>query len=312
MEPAHRPPQLPLGTQVVLRAAMTDQTGLAVPPGAAGRVNQFTDDGRYLVQLADGRQVLVDRQQVTLFRSYQRQTGIGGEPTAEQAQVLVLEHTMFAAVVGSRAFGLATDDSDTDTRGVYAAPTSAFWSLTKPPMHVAGPEPEWFSWEVERFCELALKANPNLLEVLHSPLVVQCTDLGEEMLALRAAFLSQLAYQTYSGYVLSQFKKLEADFRQRGAPKWKHVMHLLRLLLSAQELLATGRMKVDVGPDRERLLAVRRGEQSWQQVELWRHQLHAGIDAALVHSPLPAGPDVARVDDWLRSVRRRSALAQPV
>ena len=78
------------------------------------------------------------------------------------------EHTIYAAVVGSRAFGLDTDDSDTDTRGVYVAPTEAFWSLAKPPAHVDGPEPEWFSWEVERFCELALKSNPNLLEVLHS------------------------------------------------------------------------------------------------------------------------------------------------
>ncbi len=86
--------------------------------------------------------------------------------------VLVREHTIYAAVVGSRAFGLDTDTSDTDTRGVYVAPTESFWSLAKPPTHVDGPEPEWFSWEVERFCELALKANPNLLEVLHSPLVV--------------------------------------------------------------------------------------------------------------------------------------------
>ena len=35
-----------------------------------------------------------------------------------------------------------------------------------PPAHVEGPAPEWFSWELGRFCELALKANPNLLEVL--------------------------------------------------------------------------------------------------------------------------------------------------
>ena len=44
---------------------------------------------------------------------------------------LVREHTIYAAVVGSRAFGLDTDASDTDTRGVYVAPTEAFWSLAK-------------------------------------------------------------------------------------------------------------------------------------------------------------------------------------
>ncbi len=172
-------------------------------------------------------------------------------------------------------------------------------------MHVDGPELEWFSWEIERFCELALKANPNLLEVLHSPLVVRQTPLGEELLQLRGAFLSQLAYQTYSGYVLSQFRKLEADLRQTGAPKWKHVMHLIRMLLSASALLIEGRLVVDVGPNRERLLEIRRGEMNWDAVERWRLELHRQIDDGLEHSPLPAVPDVERVDDWLRSVRRR-------
>lgn len=57
-------------------------------------------------------------------------------------------------------------------------------------------------------------------------LVVRVTPLGEELLQLRDAFLSQLAYQTYAGYVLSQFRKIETDLRRDGQPKWKHVMHL--------------------------------------------------------------------------------------
>ncbi len=311
MKPAQRPPQLSLGTQVVLREPMTDETGTAAPAGGTGRVGAVTPDGRYVVRLVDDRTVVVDREQVTLFRSYQREVGIGAELGPEAVARLVQKHSIYVAVVGSRAFGLATGDSDTDTRGVYVAPTPAFWSLTKPPMHIDGPGPEQFSWEVERFCELALKANPNLLEVLHSPLVVECTPLGEELLGLRPAFLSRLAYQTYSGYVLSQFKKLEADFRRSGAPKWKHAMHLLRLLLSAQELLGTGRLVIDAGRHRERLLAVRRGESSWDDVERWRHELHAGIDDALARSPLPAVPDVERVDRWLQSVRRRGVTPGP-
>jgi uncharacterized protein len=305
----HRLPQLPLGTQVVLREPVPDKGEGTAQRGATGRILEVTGDARYVVRFADGRQAVVRREQVSLRRSYQQELTIGTEGRPEEAGRLVREHTIYAAVVGSRAFGLATDESDTDTRGVYVAPTSAFWSLSKPPMHVEGPEPEWFSWEVERFCELALKANPNLLEVLHSPRVVHRSELGEELLELREAFLSQLAYQTYSGYVLSQFTKLEADLRQRGAPKWKHVMHLIRLLLSAQELLSNGRLMVDVGEHRDRLIAVRRGELSWEQVEQLRLGLHRGLDDALAHSPLPAVPDVARVDDWLRSVRRRNVIA---
>ncbi|WP_460525790.1 nucleotidyltransferase domain-containing protein [Flindersiella endophytica] len=311
MARSSRMPQLPDGTQVVLREAALDSTGETVQKGAVGRVAGTDEGGRYVVRLTDGREVAARREQVSLRAAYQYDLAIGrAAPSGDVAAKLVREHTIYAAVVGSRAFGLATSESDTDTRGTYVAPTASFWSLVKPPAHVEGPEPEWFSWEIERFCELALKANPNLLEVLHSPLVVRCTPVGSELLALRPAFLSQLAYQTYGGYVLSQFKKLEADLRQRGAPKWKHVMHLLRLLLSARELLRTGALAVEVGAERERLLAIRHGDVSWDEVEAWRLRLHRELDDALEHSPLPAVPDVERVDSWLRSVRSRSALGE--
>jgi hypothetical protein len=253
-------PRLPIGTQVVLRASTVDQSGQTVQRGATGRIS--ADLGAdYVVRLSDGRTVEAGRDQLSLRRAYQHELAVGPPTDGHQ---LVTEHTIYAVVVGSRAFGLATDTSDTDVRGVYVAPTADFWSLAKPPMHVDGPEHEWFSWEVERFCELALKSNPNVLEVLWSPLVRVMTALGEELVELRPAFLSQLAYQTFHGYTLSQFKKLEADLRQRGEPKWKHVMHLLRLLLSARTLLRTGDLQVDVGEHRDRLLTVRRGELSWE------------------------------------------------
>jgi uncharacterized protein len=296
-------PQLPVGTQVVLRVERRDEAGGTAQRGATGRVSGVTGDGRYVVTLVDGRETTAQRDQLSLRTAYQSEAVAVDQPDGDR---LVREHTIYAAVVGSRAFGLDTDASDTDTRGVYVAPTEAFWSLGKPPMHVDGPEEEWFSWEVERFCELALKANPNLLEVLHSPLVVQQTSLGEELVSLRRSFLSQLAYQTYSGYVLSQFKKIEADYRRDGAPKWKHVMHLIRLLLAARTLLTTGELVVDVGIHREKLLAVKRGEFPWPEVERWRLDLHADLENALQKTVLPAVPDVARVDAWLRSVRRRS------
>ena len=296
-------PQLPVGTQVVLRVARPDGEGGTAQRGATGRVIGVTPDGRYAVRLVDGRDATAQRDQLSLRTAYQDEAVAVDQPDGDK---LVREHTIYAAVVGSRAFGLDTDASDTDTRGVYVAPTETFWSLAKPPTHVDGPEDEWFSWEVERFCELALKANPNLLEVLHSPLVVRQTPLGEELIGLREAFLSQLAYQTYSGYVLSQFKKLEADFRRDGAPKWKHVMHLIRLLLAARTLLSEGRLVVDVGPHRDRLLAVKAGAVEWVEVERWRLGLHEELDEALRKTVLPATPDVGRVDAWLRSVRRRS------
>lgn len=217
---------------------------------------------------------------------------------------LVRDRTVLSVVVGSRAFGLDVEGSDTDVRSIFLAPTASLWSLTKPPTHVDGPEPQRFSWELERFCSLALRTNPNLIEVLHSPLVQSATTVGEELLGHRAAFLSLRAHSAYSGYVRRQFDKVAADDR-RGVVRWKRVMHLLRLLLSGETLLRTGVPMVDVGEHRDLLLAVRRGEVPWTDVEALRLQLHAQLDLALRGSPLPEDTDAATVDAWLIDVRRR-------
>lgn len=221
---------------------------------------------------------------------------------------LVRDHTIYACVMGSRAFGLATDTSDTDRRGVFLAPTPLFWRFDKPPTHVEGPAEEQFSWELERFCELALRANPNILECLHSPLVEHIDATGRELLALRGAFLSRQVHETFTRYALGQRKKLEVDIRTHGAPRWKHAMHLLRLLTSARDLLRTGTLTIDVGDQRDPLLSVKRGEVPWPEVELWMTRLATETDEAATRTPLPAEPDRRRVEDFLIRVRRASAL----
>ncbi|MDV7220248.1 nucleotidyltransferase domain-containing protein [Streptomyces prunicolor] len=224
------------------------------------------------------------------------------------SEALVRDHTIYACVMGSRAFGLATDTSDTDRRGVFLAPTPLFWRFDKPPTHIEGPAEEQFSWELERFCELALRANPNILECLHSPLVEHVDDTGRELLDLRGAFLSRQVHETFTRYALGQRKKLEADLRTHGAPRWKHAMHLLRLLMSARDTLRTGTLTIDVGDQREPLLSVKRGELPWPEVESWMTRLATETDEAATHTPLPAEPDRRRVEDFLIGVRRASAL----
>jgi hypothetical protein len=107
---------------------------------------------------------------------------------------------------------------------------------------------------------------------------------------------------------LGQRKKLEADLRTHGAPRWKHAMHLLRLLTSARDLLRTGTLTIDVGDQRAPLLSVKRGEVPWPEVELWMTRLATETDEAAAGSPLPPEPDRARVEDFLIRVRRASAL----
>ncbi|MFB6555262.1 DNA polymerase beta superfamily protein [Streptomyces sp. NPDC056405] len=223
-------------------------------------------------------------------------------------ETLVRDHTIYACVMGSRAFGLATEGSDTDRRGVFLAPTPLFWRFEKPPTHVEGPAEEQFGWELERFCELALRANPNILECLHSPLVEYADDTGRELLSLREAFLSRRVHGTFTRYAHGQRRKLDADVRTHGAPRWKHAMHLLRLLMSARDLLRTVTLTIDVGDRREWLLAVKRGEVPWPEVESRMTRLAEEGEEAARRSPLPEEPDRRRVEDFLVRTRRASAL----
>ncbi len=132
---------------------------------------------------------------------------------------LVERHTILAVVVGSRACGLAGPGTDHDRRGVYAAPTRLFWTLDKPPTHLDGPQPEQFSWELERFCTLALQANPTVLEVLWSPLIESVDPDGEALLSARRAFLSRKVASTYGEYARDQLKKVASrqGENRRGA-----------------------------------------------------------------------------------------------
>ncbi|MFC5183410.1 nucleotidyltransferase domain-containing protein [Actinomadura harenae] len=212
------------------------------------------------------------------------------------------DHTVLAVVVGSRAYGLETAASDTDRRGVFLAPTELYWHLDKPPTHVTGPLDEQFSWEFERFCGLALTANPTLLECLWSPLVEKVTPIGRELLDARTAFLSRRAHQTFLGYADAQFRKLE----NRETRNHKQVMHMLRLLISGLHLLEHGEPLVRMDEHRDRLLAVRAGTVPADEIAAWCASLTARMDDALARSPLPAEPDRPRVDALLHSARHQA------
>jgi predicted nucleotidyltransferase len=220
----------------------------------------------------------------------------------------MIEHTVLSVVVGSHAQGLDTGESDVDRRGVYVPPTRLFWTFEKPPSSVDGPEQERLSWEVEHFLALGLKGNPNVLEVLASDLVEKCTPLGDELRALLPALLSQRVADTYRRATAQQFARAAAAMASGGTPRWKQVMHVIRLLTQCDHVLTTGEFALRVGEHRSQLLAVREGDVPWPDVVRWVEDLRDRTARAVLRSPLPAVPDIAAVEDWLVSVRRRSAL----
>ena len=299
-----RPIILPTGTQVVTRTALARGGGTERPRGAVGVVVRAPLDGRhgYRVRFPDGDEATLRRGDFAVRRQALRE-GIDDvlDPMAEHD---LYSHVVLRVVVGSRAYGLDEPGSDTDLRGVYLPPAALHWSLVGVPEQLENPERDEVYWELQKFLALALKANPNILECLYTPRVEFAAPVGEELLAMRDAFLSKLVYQTYSGYVMSQFKKLRRHRENHGAVKPKHVMHLVRLLLSGIEVLERGHLRVEVGEHRDRLFAIRRGEMEWAEVDRWRLALHERFDRAYTRTALPERPDYARANDFLVRARR--------
>ncbi len=306
-ERVHNSPNLiyPVGTQVVTRKPVQGSSGRAVhPAGAVGVIVRSPRDRShaYRVRFYDGFEAALHHDHLTLLAEYKQGS------IHDTGQVLaghgLFDRVIFRCVIGSRAYGLDDDRSDTDRRGIYLPPAELHWSLFGVPEQLENDETQEAYWELRKFLVLALKANPNVLECLYSPLVETKTPLADELLRMRDVFLSRLVYQTYNGYVMSQFKKMQTDLRNQGQVKWKHVMHLIRLLLSGITVLHEGFVPVQVGKHRDALLKIKAGEMPWPEVEAWRLDLHKQLDRAFEETKLPEKPDYHRVNDYLVKARR--------
>jgi hypothetical protein len=303
------PPILPAGTKVVARTDVrrAPHGQLAHPAGSVGVIvtSPVDADHAYRVRFTDGFEASLKRDDLVVLKHYQR-----GEASPDPAAPIEVydysPHVIYKCVVGSRACGLSHDASDTDYRGIYLPPADLQWSLFGVPEQLENDATQETYWELQKFLVLALKANPNVLECLFTPIVEHATPLARELLDLRQIFLSRLVYQTYNGYVLSQFKKLSADLRNRGEVKWKHVMHLTRLLLAGITTLREGIVPVRVADEhRNRLLAIRHGQLPWDEVDNWRLKLHEEFDEAFTKTTLPDRPDYTAANAFLIKARRQ-------
>jgi uncharacterized protein len=294
---------------VVLREMIGEGGRLLHPRGSVGVIIKSPRDLEhgYRVRFLDGVEDSLRREDLVSLAQFKE--GEIGDSQITVSRSDLFDRVIFRCVIGSRAYGLEDDESDTDYRGVFLPPAELEWSLYGVPDQLEREETQEHYWELQRFLVLALKANPNVLECLYSPLVEMTTPLAEELLAMRSIFLSRLVYQTYNGYVMSQFKKMQTDIRNQGAVKWKHVMHLIRLLISGIDVLREGVVRVHVDNHREQLLAIKTGSVPWEQTERWRLALHQEFDSALGATKLPERPDYEQANAFLIRARR-AALSE--
>jgi hypothetical protein len=294
---------IPVGTQVVLKTAkQLPGSDATKPAGSIGIVAEAPVSNRrpYVVRFVDDVTLRVKFAELAV-----RRRELSDELTTPGEDMR--KYVIYRVAVGSRAFGLAGELSDEDRRGVYLPPAELTWSLFKPPEQVEFKRDgvEEVDWEIEKFVRLALQANPNLLEALWSPSVLHADETGQELRAIRQAFLSRHLFKTYSGYVLSQFRLMKDGFAKKGAYRAKHAMHLIRLLYSGIHAVRTGEILVDVGEHRGQLLDIKGGSWPFEQVRQLALDLNAQFQQEFARTCLPEKPGYDRVNRFLIDARRR-------
>ncbi|MCF2875740.1 MULTISPECIES: DNA polymerase beta superfamily protein [unclassified Tenacibaculum] len=113
---------------------------------------------------------------------------------------------IFECTSGSRAYGLATPNSDTDIRGVFILPKEQFYSLNYTDQ-INNETNDIVYYELKKFIELCLKNNPNILEMLNvsDEFILQKNPLFDEI--KKEIFLSKLCKNTFANYAFTQIKK---------------------------------------------------------------------------------------------------------
>jgi len=253
---------------------------------------------------------------------------------------LVDQQTILRATVGSTVHGLHHGgQDDRDEMSVFIEPPEYRLGLklargqgrklhplehwverTQPEGARSGPgDLDLVAYNLRKYLRLALKGHPTVLLMLFVPkdLVLVETELGRELRGLTGAIISKRAGRGYLGYLSGQRERLVGSRGQRNVNRpelveahgfdTKYAMHAVRLGYQGLELLQTGRLTLPMPePTRSRVMAIRLGERSFEEVLTEIDDVERRLSVALDQTALPDEPDREAVDAFLVSAYRRA------
>lgn len=125
---------------------------------------------------------------------------------------LIVKH-----LAGSKAYGTSLPSSDTDIRGIFCADQvwhmSPWYTLNEIDVHE---EEDTKYYELTKFLSLLVDQNPNIVESLwvDDASIIESTPAYEYLRSCRSELLSSKTAFTFSGYAVSQLKRI------KGHNKW--------------------------------------------------------------------------------------------
>ncbi len=214
-------------------------------------------------------------------------------------------------IVGSTAYGLATEDSDVDRLGLYMDRLPEILAMGYKP-HKASKvfrDPDAQFHEIGKFLSLVCGGNPTVTELLFldgwehlDPRLSLLVDSRLKLLGARRVRDSYIGYATDQAKRLLRRSQSGEDGFDVKKKTGKHGRHCWRLLHQGADLLRTGSFDVNVAEHRDEIFAAGRLAEADPQdfYELFK------IKRAMLDQIVPViddEPDYRWVNDWLFDLR---------
>lgn len=234
---------------------------------------------------------------------------------------------IYEVMMGSVAYGVSAAGSDVDVYGLCVPPQRIVFPHTSGAIHgfdkpenfevwqehhlrVNDHEYDFSIFNIVKFMALLRENNPNIVDSLFVPqrCVLHVTPAGAIIRERRRAFLHKGSWHKFKGYAYSQLHKARSKdpIGKRAAVReefgWdvKFGYHVVRLVYEAEMILTEG--DIDLERHREHLKAIRRGEQTLEDVEAWFTEKEKALETVYHASALPYRPDEAALKQCLLDV----------
>ncbi len=154
----------------------------------------------------------------------------------------------FLAVSGAHLFGFPSSDSDYDVRGPHILPAREVLGLNRPRETIevsrfcGDLELDLVTHDLKKYFGLIVKKNGNVLEQIHSPLVVRTSPEHEELRDIARRCVTRHHHHHYLGFARNHWELFEKSEPRRVKP----LLYVYRLLLVGTHLMRTGEVESNI------------------------------------------------------------------